>query len=241
MPSKSKKIEELKKKASEWRAFGRLALTAEVREANAGDDRKDYVIEGHAAVYNRQTDIGDWFHEIIEPGAFDGCDLTDVPFIINHDTRRVPIARSRNNNGHSTMTLTVDDVGLAFTATIDAENNTEARQLHSAIQRGDIDGMSYCFRVQEDRWTGLDTDMPTRHILRIAKVFEISAVTFPAYDDTDVNARQAHEALESARATLESARRGAGLDSSDRSLENGKDAELRDMYKIKNRILGGMF
>jgi hypothetical protein len=80
--------------------------------------------------------------------------------------------------------------------------------------------------------------MPTRHILKIAKVFEISAVTFPAYEDTDINARQAADALESAQRVLESARAKAGLDSRATSLES--DAELRDAYKLKIKILGGL-
>ncbi|WP_292018400.1 HK97 family phage prohead protease [Megasphaera sp. UBA4382] len=229
------KIDELKKKAFEWRWFGIENLRAEIRSGGDGEPG-ERIIDGHAAVYNRQTDIGDWFHEIIEPGAFDGCDLTDVPFIVNHDSRKIPLARSRNNNGNSTLTLTIDNVGLAFTASVDTENNPEARQLYSAIQRGDIDGMSYCFRIQEDRWTDLDQDMPTRHILKISKVFEISAVTFPAYKDTDINARSEQMVLESAREALESARAKAGLDS---RANESLDSELRDAYKLKNRILAG--
>lgn len=159
-----------------------------------------------------------------------------MPFIVNHDSRKIPLARSRNNNGNSTLTLTIDNVGLAFTASVDTENNPEARQLYSAIQRGDIDGMSYCFRIQEDRWTDLDQDMPTRHILKISKVFEISAVTFPAYEDTDINARSEQMVLESAREALESARAKAGLDS---RANESLDSELRDAYKLKNRILAG--
>lgn len=228
------KIKDLQQRASEWRKFGIDGLKVETRAAADGEP-EDHIIDGHAAVYSRQTDIGDWFHEIIEPGAFDGCDLTDVPFIVNHDSRKIPLARSRNNNGNSTLTLSVDNVGLAFTASVDTENNAEARQLYSAIQRGDIDGMSYCFRVQDETWENLDADMPTRHITKIAKVFEISAVTFPAYSDTDINARQAQDALESAKTVLESARADAQLDSRATSLES--DAELRDAYRMKINIL----
>lgn len=229
------KIEDLKQHVSEWRRFSIDGLKAETRAAGEGEP-DEHIIDGHAAVYSRQTVIGDWFNEIIEPGAFNGCDLTDVPFIVNHDERKIPLARSRNNNGNSTLTLTVDDIGLAFSASVDTENNAEARQLYSAIQRGDIDGMSYCFRVQDEAWTDLDADMPTRHILKISKVFEISAVTFPAYEDTDINARSEQMVLESAREALESARAKAGLDS---RANESLDSELRDAYKLKNRILAG--
>lgn len=228
------KIKELQQRASEWRRFDVDNLKAEVRSED-GEGPEKHIIDGHAAVYSRMTDIGSWFHEIVEPGAFDGCDLTDVPFIVNHDTYKIPLARSRNNNGNSTLTLSTDGVGLAFSALVDTENNQEARQLYSAIQRGDVDGMSYCFRVQEDNWTDLDQDMPTRHITKIAKVYEISAVTFPAYVDTDINARQAQDALESAQKVLESARAQAQLDSRATSLES--DAELRDAYRLRIKIL----
>ena len=198
-------------------------------------DDETYVIEGHPAVYNRETVIGCFFNEVIESGAFDGTDLTDVPLLINHDMRRIPLARSRNNNGSSTMTLSVDAKGLAMSATLDAEHNQEASQLYSAIKRSDIDGMSFCFRVKDEEWTGLDTDMPTRHIKAISKVFEVSPVTFPAYQDTDIFARDQEAALESAKHALESARAAAAPEGTGQSSED----DMRAVYKLKNQILGG--
>ena len=138
-------------------------------------------ITGHPAVFNSPADIGGYFEEIIEPGAFDDCDMTDVLLFTNHRDMKIPLARSRRNNGNSTMTLTVDDIGLKMDADLDVENNQEARALFSAIERGDMDGMSFCFRVKEQTWDNLDTDYPTRHITKIAKVYEVSAVNEPAY------------------------------------------------------------
>jgi len=166
------------------------------------------VIAGHAAVFNQQADICGLFGEEIENGAFDGCDLTDVPLLANHDMRKTPLARSRRNNGNSTMTLSIDDVGLAINATLDTENNPESRAVYSAISRGDLSGMSFAFTVRDEEWTGLDSKYPIRRIKKIEKVYEVSAVTFPAYEQTDIYAR-AKSALESAREAVETAKEQA--------------------------------
>jgi len=194
-----------KQKAMEMMVVTR-AYAVEDFKAEARADGNKKGVTGHAAVFNRMTNIGGWFNEIIEPGAFDGTDLTDVLFFVNHNMMKIPLARSRRNNGNSTMTLGVDDIGLAVDADFDTENNSEAKSLHSAISRGDIDGMSFTFRIKEDKWENLDSDMPTRRILKIAKVFEVSAVNMPAYTDTDISARD-HAALDSARQALERAQK----------------------------------
>ena len=166
------------------------------------------ILTGRPVVYSSPTDIGGWFQEIIEPGALDGADLTDVRFLINHDTSMIPLARSRNNNENSTMQMTPDAEGLLLNrVALDTENNAEARALYSAVQRGDISGMSFMFSVAEEWWENIDPDYPTRHITKIASIVEVSAVTFPAYPDTEINARGGP--LESARAALESAREKA--------------------------------
>ena len=183
-------------------------------------------IVGHPGVFDSMADIGGWFGEIIDRGAFDDCDMTDVLFFVNHNMNKIPLARSRRNNGKSTMTLTIDDVGLNMEAHLDTDNNEEARAVYSAVSRGDMDGMSFCFRVKEQTWENLDTDYPTRHITKIAKVYEVSAVNEPAYEDTDISAR-AKEALENARAAVETARSAKSLDS---------DTEI-EVYRLKNEIL----
>ena len=198
------------------RSFG----VAEFRVADESS-----TVEGHAAVYNQKTNIGDWFYEIIERGAFDGCNFDDVLFFVNHDTRKIPLARSRRNNGSSTMQLQTDDKGLFMKATLDTENNAEAKCLHSSIKRGDMDGMSFMFTIADAKWTDLDTDMPTRHILKIRKVYEVSAVNMPAYPGTDINARD-KEALDNAKAALDNAR--SELDNSKGELE---------VLKLRNQIL----
>lgn len=175
----------------------------EVRAEN--NEQYGDFITGRPIVYNSRTDIGG-FDEIIEAGALDNADLRDVKFLVNHNTDMIPLARSRNNNANSTMQMSIDGDGMSIRVNLDTENNTEARNLYSAIKRGDIDGMSFMFTVDGDSWDALESDHPTRHINKIGKVFEVSAVTFPAYPETTISARAA-ETLESARATLESAKR----------------------------------
>lgn len=163
---------------------------------------------GKPIVYNQATDIGGWFREIIEQGAVDALtDLKDVPLLVGHDMRMIPLARSRNNNANSTMQLTPMDDGLDMRADVDTENNATAKALYSACGRGDVTGMSFAFLADKERWEDLDSDYPTRHIEHFSKIVEVSAVNFPAYDGTSIQAgRDDGSALESARSTLESAR-----------------------------------
>lgn len=184
----------------------RRAYSFEIR-ANDTDGGTG-IITGRPIVYESKTDLG-YFDEIIKRGALKGANLKDVRFLVNHDMSRIPLARSRNNNENSTMQLTPDDDGLSIRVTLDIANNSEARALYSAVQRGDISGMSFLFAVGEEDWAGLDTDHPTRSIISIAEVLEVSAVTFPAYEATEIETRS-KGALDSARArALDNARHKA--------------------------------
>lgn len=176
----------------------------EVR-AEQNEERGTF-LTGQPIVYNEPTDLG-WYTEIIDDGALNETDLRDVRFLVNHNTDMVPLARSRNNNANSTMQLEiVPNVGMTIRVDLDTENNSEARNLYSAVKRGDISGMSFMFVVDRDKWEDLDSEHPTRHILSFSKVFEVSAVTFPAYDQTSIQARGLSDALESAKTSLESAK-----------------------------------
>lgn len=179
--------------------FYTFTPTVEKRDDGTGK------LVGHPIVYNSQTDIGGMFREVVMPGALDGADLKDVPLLVNHNDSMIPVARSRRNNGNSTMRLIPDANGLGFEASLDITRNATASELYSAVERGDIDGMSFAFLIDKEHWEGLDTDYPTRFIDKFSLIREISAVTFPAYDATDINARS-KDALDSARAALESER-----------------------------------
>lgn len=204
----------------------RRSYSFEVR-AEEKDGAK--IITGRSVVYNSRTNLG-LFDEVIDLGALDGADLTDVRFLINHNTSMIPVARSRRNNGNSTMQLSVDQQGLNIDwVKLDTENNSDSRSLYSAVQRGDITGMSFMFSVDDEEWENLESDHPTRHIRKIGSIVEVSAVTFPAYESTEIYARS-KEALDNARSALESARQQRA-----KSLES--DIEL---LKAKTRILGGL-
>ena len=198
-------------------------------EVRAEDGEQGNIITGRPIVYNSRTDIGGYFAEIIERGALDKTDLKDVRFLVNHDTSKIPLARSRRNNGNSTMQLTLDEFGMGIRVQLDTENNSEARNLYSAVQRGDISGMSFMFSVNDEEWTEMESDYPTRHIKEIGSVVEVSAVTFPAYESTEINARS-KEALDNARSALESVRQQNA---------NPVDTGELALLKEKTKILGG--
>lgn len=158
------------------------------------DENENGVIEGVPIVFDKSTVIHDWvgdYNEIIDRHALDKTDLKDVRLFVNHDTNKITLARSKNGKG--TMQLEVKDDGLHMRATLDIENNTEAKNLYSAIKRGDMDGMSFMFRVDADEWRDLEKDVPTRTIKGISIVHEVSVVNFPAYQQTSVNARDSKE------------------------------------------------
>ena len=169
------------------------------------DEQHGTYLEGTPIVYDAWTNLG-WYDEQIQRGALDETDLTDVRFLINHNTDMIPLARSRNNNENSTMQMTVEEDGLHIRVNLDIENNSEARSLYSAVDRGDIDGMSFMFVVDGEKWEEEESEHPKRTITDIEKVFEVSAVTFPAYEQTSISARGLADALESAKASLESVR-----------------------------------
>ena len=185
------------------------------------DEEHGNILTGRPIVYDSRTDLG-WYDEIIEAGALDDTDLKDVRFLVNHNTDMIPLARSRNNNANSTMQMSVDEEGMAIRVDLDVENNSEAKNLYSAVERGDIDGMSFMFTVDGDKWDEIESEHPTRTVTKIGKVFEVSAVTFPAYEATSISARGLDAALESAKSSLENVK---------------AEARAKELKKQKIRIL----
>jgi len=115
--------------------------------------------------------------------------------------------------------MSVGAEGMDIRVDLDTENNADAKSLYSAVDRGDISGMSFMFTVDKDSWDDIDSDHPTRHIRSISRVFEVSAVTWPAYAQTSISTRGLSEALDSAKESLESAK-----------------AEQREIERQKQRI-----
>ena len=132
-----------------------------------------------------------------------------------------PLARTRTGK----LGLTVEYDGVHMDAEVNL-NRSDSNDLYIAIQDGDIDGMSFMFRVESDEWTDLDTNYPKRRITKIGYVQEVSAVNYPAYEGTSINARSAgtldsdRQALDNARAKAADAARS--LDSDNLKLEKLK-------------------
>lgn len=186
------------------------------------DEENGTYIVGVPIVFDKETDL--WFYkETIDRHALDNADMKDVRFLVNHNTDMIPLARSRNNNANSTMQMWIEEDGLHIRVNLDVERNTEAKALYSAVDRGDVSGMSFMFAVDGDSWEGLESDMPKRTITSISKVYEVSAVTFPAYEQTSIQAADVDEALESAKSVLESAKRAKE--------DEVKRTEIRNMLR----------
>lgn len=165
----------------------RRALTTplEVRASDGGR-----TIAGYAAVFNSETDIGGYFREQIAPGAFSPSLKGDVRALFDHDTAHV-LGRTKSG----TLRLAEDDKGLAVE--IDLPDTQTARDLTASMERGDIDGMSFGFRVTKQEWD--ETQDPPLRTIREVELFEVSVVTFPAYADTEIALRTRQEAEEEAK------------------------------------------
>lgn len=117
----------------------------------------------------------------------EGGALKDVLLYVGHDTNKIPLARSRNNTENSSMRLSIEDDGVYFEADLDIESNVDARSVYSAIQRGDITGVSAGFYAENEDWYDIETNTP-RRVIKALRVVEISLTPLPCYKDTFVSA-----------------------------------------------------
>lgn len=195
------------------------------------------IIEGRPIVYEQRTAIGDYFYEEIARGALDDADLSDVKFMVNHNDGMIPLARHRRGK-RSSMDITLDADGMQIKTTLDVENNATARELCSAVTRGDIEDMSFAFgiMVSGEEWRDLDKDMPTRRITKISKVCEVSAVNDGAYPQTSIYARSSSP-LDNDKSALDNAR-AAALDNEKRGQNDESQASLK-LAKEKFLFLEG--
>jgi len=145
-------------------------------EVRAGET--PLVIEGLAIPYDTPADVNG-YTEVVRAGALDGVTLDDVLLCCNHNMADVPLARSPK-----TMTLTVSGAGLEFRASL--PDTAQGQEVYTAVKRGDLTKMSFAFSVADG---GETFEGNTRTITKIARIFEISPVNFPAYSDTAVYAR----------------------------------------------------
>jgi len=151
-------------------------------------------VSGYAAVFNSETIIGGSYREQIAPGAFaDAIGRDDVMFLINHDG--LPMARTKSG----TLTLAEDERGLYMSADLDS-SDPDVRAIVPKMKRGDLDKMSFAFSPEVQSWDD-SGDMPLRTI-RQASLYDVSIVTYPAYQDTDIGLRSLSE-FRSAQETKE--------------------------------------
>ena len=195
----------------------------------ASEEEEGSIIEGTPIVFNQDTKMRDWageYLERIDSHALDDADLKDIRLFINHDIDKIALARTKNGKG--TMSFNIDEEGLHIKAVLDTENNAEAKSLYSAVKRGEMDGMSFMFRIKDQEWQNLDSDCPTRVIKKISIVHEVSVVNFPAYPQTSIDARDNSEETE--YSPLEEARRAL-------SEETDKKSKELEIEKLKNKNL----
>lgn len=201
-------------------------VNLETRTSGEGENEIG-TVRGVPIVFNSRTNLG-FFDEIIDPHALDECDLSDVRLCLNHDTSYV-YARSRRNNPKSTMRLQITATGMPIEADLAIGRSAKAADFYTAVGRGDIDQMSFMFRIDGEEWEDLETDHPLRRITKISSVVEVSAVTFPAYTETSIEiSERSKEALESARAAVETARTQA---------RRGDASDELELLKAKIMIL----
>ncbi|MEL6970496.1 MAG: HK97 family phage prohead protease [Bacteroidota bacterium] len=151
-------------------------------ELRAAEDPNSRTIEGYAAIYGSES-VELWgFNEIIEPGAFDEADLSDVRALFNHDPNQI-LARSKSG----TLELVLDEKGLKYR--FDAPESPVGDHVLTMVRRGDISESSFCFVIVEDSWEDRGDELPLRHLRKIGVVHDIAPVTYPAYEKTSATAR----------------------------------------------------
>ena len=188
--------EKLNEKLASGREYRKFTRQIEVRAADDGQDGDSYKVEGYATVFNTPYVIYDWgdyeVDEQIDPNAFDDCDMSDVIMQFDHMGR--VFARTSNN----TLTVKADETGLHIEA--DLGGTEGGRSLFEDIKGGYVTKMSFGFTVDEDQrvitddnTTGKTTVLRT--ITKIGKLYDVSAVSLPANDATEISVRNLGDGL----------------------------------------------
>lgn len=149
------------------------------------DDGDDLIIEGYFAVFDSPYVLWDGATEIVKPGAFTGCLSGDIRALIDHDTRLV-LGRTKAG----TLTLREDARGLYGTIKINRDD-ADAMSLYARVQRGDVDQCSFGFDIEEETFVDLGGGQCRWEINKVNPLYEVSVVTYPAYEETAVKARHA--------------------------------------------------
>ncbi len=184
------KMEKLTKDGRDFRRFAKF----EVRTLEENEE-KELWVEGYAVRFNEPTILWEYdgkeYKEQVDDRAFDDADMSDVIFNYNHSGK--VMARTRNK----TLQLSIDDKGLYIKARVDGTE--EGRKIYEEIKGGYIDRMSYSYTVAEAAY---DSENRIRTVRKIKKLYDVSAVDFPAYDTTSIYARSLINAEEEAEKKL---------------------------------------
>lgn len=190
MNDKDKNKEALKRLRENrmYRIFTNLKVRNEITQDESGQDINEMIVQGQAVTFESETVLfkcgNTEYKEVIDRNAFNETDMTDVIFNYNHGGKVV--ARTRNN----TLKLSIDSNGLNIEARLDGTE--EGRRLYEEIKGGYIDRMSFCFTVKEESY---NQETHTWRVLKIDKLYDVSAVDFPAYDTTSISARSSRLAV----------------------------------------------
>lgn len=149
------------------------------------EDGDELIIEGYFAVFDSPYVLWDGATEIVKPGAFAGCLSGDIRALIDHDTRLV-LGRTKAG----TLELREDARGLWSSIKINRAD-TDAMNLYARVQRGDVDQCSFGFDIEEETFVDLGGGKYRWEITKVNPLYEVSVVTFPAYEETAVKARHA--------------------------------------------------
>lgn len=167
----------------QMRTLRPIPTEMQIREADNGEKR----IEGYFAVFNSNYEIWDGMTESIAPGAFDSSISDDIRALVNHDTTLV-LGRTKAH----TLELRADERGLWGSVVINP-NDADAMNLYSRVQRGDVDGCSIGFSILKQT-TDYREDGTVHFTIEDVKLYEVSACTFPAYEETNISARSKERA-----------------------------------------------
>ena len=152
---------------------------SELRALDITEENKDMIVEGYAAVFEIETDLG-WCKEVISRDAFNDCNMSDCVLKYNHNDNCLILARTRNKS----LELTVDNKGLKIKANL--IDTTQNRDIYKMIKAGLLDKMSFAFSVRKQEW---DYENDVRRITEISQLFDVSVVDVPAYETTEIYAR----------------------------------------------------
>lgn len=152
---------------------------SELRALDITEENKDMIVEGYAAVFETETDLG-WCKEVISKDAFNDCNMSDCVLKYNHNDNCLILARTRNKS----LELTVDNKGLKIKANL--IDTTQNRDIYKMIKAGLLDKMSFAFSVRKQEW---DYENDVRRITEISQLFDVSVVDVPAYETTEIYAR----------------------------------------------------